>query len=125
MTGSEWGVSGYLDFTFNENRTWTGFLSGEYTGRQKTTVVTLEPQYNLGLGMSYFLLDRRLALSVAGLNLLVSNYKGVSQYDGYSVTFDNRYDVPTLYISISYKFSNGKDTSSTRSQGARDIERRF
>ena len=125
MTGSEWGVSGYLDFTFNESHTWTGFLSGEYTGRQKTTVVTLEPQYNVGLGMSYFLLDRRLALSIAGLNLLVSNYKGVSQYDGYNVTFDNRYDVPTLYISISYKFSNGKDTSSTRSQGARDIERRF
>ncbi len=75
--------------------------------------------------MSYFLLDRRLALSIAGLNLLVSNYKGVSQYDGYSVTFDNSYDNPTLYLSISYKFSNGKDSSSTRSQGARDIERRF
>ena len=75
--------------------------------------------------MSYFLLNRRLALSVAGLNLLVSHYKGVSQYDDYSVTFDNSYDDPTLYLSISYKFSNAKDTSSTRSQGARDIERRF
>ncbi len=40
-------------------------------------------------------------------------------------TFDNSYDDPTLYLSISYKFSNGKDTSSTRSQGAQDIERRF
>lgn len=124
--GNEWGVSGYLDFTFNKSRTWTGYISGEYTGRKHTTVATIEPQYDLGIGISYFLLDRRLSISVAGLNLLSSRHKGVSHRQGYSISFNNRYNYPTLYLSISYKFSNGKDKSTSRSSRAtQDIERRF
>lgn len=124
--GNEWGVSGYIDFTFNKNRTWTGYISGDYTGRKHTTVATIEPQYDLGMGMNYFLLDRRLSISVAGMNLLSSRHKGVSHRQGYSIAFDNRYNYPTLYVSISYKFSNAKDKSTSRSSRAtQDIERRF
>lgn len=124
--GNEWGVSGYIDFTFNKIRTWTGYLSAEYTGRKYTTVATIEPQYDLGVGMSYFLLDRRLSISVAGLNLLSSRHKGISHRQGYSISFNNRYNYPTLYLSISYKFSNGKDKSTSRpSRSTQDIERRF
>lgn len=122
----EWGVSGYMDFAFNKNRTWTGYISGDYTGRRHMTVATIEPQYDLGMGMSYFLLDRRLSLSVAGMNLLSSRYRGVSHRQGYSISFDNRYNYPTLYFSISYKFSNAKDISTSRpSRATQDIERRF
>lgn len=124
--GNEWGVSGYLDFTFNENRTWNGYISGEYTGRKHTTVATIEPQYDFGVGMSYFLLNRRLSISVAGMNLLSSRHKGVSYRQGYSISFNNRYNYPTLYFSVSYKFSNAKDKSTSRtSRATQDIERRF
>ncbi len=123
--GNERGLSGYLDFTFNEGRTWTGYISGEYTGRKNTTVASIEPQYDLGIGMNYFLLDRRLSLSIAGMNLVSSAYKGVSYRGGYSISFNNRYNYPTLYLSVSYKFSNAKDRSSSRSKGSQDIERRF
>lgn len=124
--GNEWGVSGYFDFTFNKSRTWTGYLSAEYTGRKHTTVATIEAQYDFGVGMSYFLLDRRLSLSVAGLNLLSSRHRGISHRQGYSISFDNRYNYPTLYISVSYKFSNAKDKSTSRSSRAtQEIERRF
>jgi hypothetical protein len=124
--GNEWGVNTYLDFTFNKSRTWTGFISGEYTGRKQTTATTIEPLYDLGIGMSYFLLNRRLSLTVSGLNLLSSRYKGVSYRQGYTISFNNQYDYPTLYFSISYKFSNGKDKSSLRiSESTEDIENRF
>ncbi|MDO5017318.1 MAG: outer membrane beta-barrel family protein [Porphyromonas sp.] len=124
--GNEWGMSGYLDFTFNKSRTWTGYLSGEYIGRKHTTVATIEPQYDLGVGMSYFMLNRRLSLSVAGISLLSSKYKGVSHRQGYSISFDNRFNYPTLYVSVSYKFSNAKDKSTSRSHRAtQEIERRF
>lgn len=123
---NEWGLYGYLDFTFNKSRTWTGFLSGEYTGRKQTTISTLEPQYNVDLGTSVYLFDRRLALSVAGLHLFSVPYKGVGHRQGYSFSFNNRYDYPTIYISISYKFSNAKDTSTSRPmRTTQDIERRF
>lgn len=124
--GNEWGVSGYLDFTFNKSRTWTGYLSGEYTGRKHTTIATIEPQYDFGLGMNYFLLDRRLSLSVAGLNLLSSRHTGISHRQGYSISFNNRYNYPTFYVSVSYKFSNAKDKSTPRpSRATQEIERRF
>ncbi|WP_112317047.1 outer membrane beta-barrel protein [Prevotella pallens] len=86
----------------------------------------MEPLYDLGIGMSYFLLNRRLSLTVSGLNLLSSRYKGVSYRQGYTISFNNQYDYPTLYFSISYKFSNGKDKSSLRiSELTEDIENRF
>lgn len=124
--GTEWGVNGFLSFNFNESRTWTGYVSGDYTGRTKTAVAVVKPQYSMEAGTSYSLLNRRLTLSLSGLNLFASGYRGESLREGYTIRFDNRYSYPTLYFSVSYKFSNAKDTSSFRSQTAtRDIERRF
>lgn len=124
--GNEWGADAYMDFTFNKKRTWTGYIHGSYTGRKKTAVSIIEPQYDLGVGMSYFLFDRRLSITVAGESLLPSHYKGISERDGgYTIVFDNQYSSPTLYVSISYKFSNARDATSSRSRGARDVERRF
>ncbi|OFR41840.1 hypothetical protein HMPREF2890_08460 [Porphyromonas sp. HMSC065F10] len=124
--GTEWGVNGFLSFSFNESRTWTGYVSGDYTGRTKTAVAIVKPQYSMEMGTSYSLLNRRLTLSLSGLNLFASGYRGESLREGYTIRFDNRYSYPTLYFSVSYKFSNAKDSSSFRSQTAtRDIERRF
>lgn len=124
--GTEWGVNGFLSFNFNESRTWTGYVSGDYTGRTKTAVAIVKPQYSMEMGTSYSLLNRRLTLSLSGLNLFASGYRGESRREGYAIRFDNRYSYPTLYFSVSYKFSNAKDSSSFRSQTAtRDIERRF
>ena len=124
--GTEWGVNGFLSFNFNESRTWTGYVSGDYTGRTKTAVAIVKPQYSMEMGTSYSLLNRRLTLSLSGLNLFASGYRGESLREGYTIRFDNRYSYPTLYFSVSYKFSNAKDSSSFRSQTAtRDIERRF
>ena len=41
--GTEWGVNGFLSFNFNESRTWTGYVSGDYTGRTKTAVAIVKP----------------------------------------------------------------------------------
>lgn len=126
VKGNEWGVNGYLDFTFNRNRTWTGYISGDYTGRKNTTTASIDPQYDLGVGISHFMLERRLSLSLAGLNLISSKYKGISHRNGYTISFNNRYNYPTLYFSISYKFSNAKDKSKFRVYRAtQDVERRF
>lgn len=125
VLGDEWGVGGYLDFTFNKNRTWTGYISGEYNGRKHTTASTIEPQYDLSVGTSCYLLNRRLAISLSGLNLLPAHYKGVSHRNGYDIHFNNKYNYPTLYVSVSYKFSNGKNKSNRSASGSSDIERRF
>ena len=123
---NEWGMNGYLEFTFNKKRTWTGYVSGEYAGRKQTTVSIVDPHYDFGLGVSCYLLKRRLAISLAGMSLLSSTYKGVGYREGYTITFRNKYNYPTAYLSVSYKFSNGKDQSSSRSQRTtQDIERRF
>jgi len=101
-------------------------VSGEYAGRKQTAVSTVDPQYDLGLGVSCYLLKRRLAFSLAGISLLSSTYQGVGYREGYTITFRNKYNYPTAYLSVSYKFSNDKDQSSSRSQRAtQDIERRF
>lgn len=123
---SEWGLDGYLSFNLKQDRTWTAFVSGSYTGRKETTVSTLEPQYSFDAGTTIFLLDRRLSLSIAGLNLFLAPFKGVSYRNGYSVAFDNMYDKPTLYVSVTFKLSKAKDRSTFRSTDATSsFERRF
>ncbi len=58
------------------------------------------------------MLKRRLSISRAGLNLFASKYTGTSKRNGYKITFDNRFDYPTLYFSVSYRFSTkAKDVS--------------
>jgi len=125
MTGWEWGADGYLEFVFNKKRTFTGYVSGNYSGKQKTTVATIDPQYSMDLGLTCFLLNRRLTISIAGLSLISSPYKGRSERDGYTITFNNRYNYPTLYFSVSYKFFNANDKSVRKSMSASEVERRF
>lgn len=124
-TGEEWGTEGYVDLTFNKSRTFTGYISGNYTGRTRTSVATLKPQYEMGAGVNCFLLNRRLTLSLAGMNLFASRYKGYSNRDGYTIAFNNRYAFPTLYFSVSYKFSKAEDKSPRRQMSAGEVESRF
>ena len=125
MTGWEWGTDGYLEFVFNKKRTFTGYISGNYFGKKKTTVSTIDPQYSMDLGLTYFLFNRRLSLSIAGMSLISSSYKGYSERDGYTISFNNRYNYPTLYFSVSYKFFNANDKSIRRRMSASEVERRF
>lgn len=125
MTGWEWGADGYVEFVFNKKRTLTGYVSGYYEGRKKTAVSTIEPQYDFGLGLTCFLLSRKLAISLAGIGILASPYKGESIRDGYTISFNNRYSYPTAYLSVSYKFFNSNDKSIRRGTSANEAERRF
>lgn len=121
----QWSTNAYLEFVLNRNRTFTGYVSGSYEGRRKTTVSVIRPQGNFELGMTCYLLNRNMSVSLAGMNLLSSRYRGYSDRDGYKITFDNRYNYPTFYLSVSYKFFNAKDSSPRRSFSSNEAERRF
>lgn len=125
MTGWEWGADGYMEFVFNKKRTFTGYVSGNYSGKRKTTVSTIEPQYNMDMGLTCNFFERRLSVSLAGMNLISSPYRGCSERDGYSISFNNRYEYPTLYFSITYKFFNANDKSIRKRTSASEAERRF
>lgn len=122
---SEWGANLYAEFMFNPERTLFGYINLDYTGRRTTAISIIEPQYDLGAGVSWFLMQRRLCISLAGMNLIPSAYKGVSTYPDYTVQFNNRYDYPSIYISLSYKFNNIKGSSVNREKMMRNIDQRM
>lgn len=125
VSGDEWGINGYASFVFNKQRTCWGYIEGEYTGKQKTTMATTEPQYEFGAGISHSFLQRRLTVSLAGMSLFASRFKGYSLREHYRIDFNHRFSYPTLYFSVSYKFSKGKDRSIGRNLNTKDIERRL
>ena len=72
------------------------------------------------------MLKRRLSISCSGFNLFASKYTGTSKRNGYRIMFDNRYNYPTLYFSVSYRLSTkAKDVSQSRRISTRDVESRF
>lgn len=123
--GFNWGVNSYIDIVFNKSRTFSGYISGSYTGKQTTTVSTVNPQFDISCGIYLFLLDKKLSLSISGLSIISSRYTGISYRDGYTINFNNRYNFPTLYISISYRFSNLKQKSPAKRLSNFDVEQRF
>ncbi len=124
-TSTEWGIDGYLDFVFNKSRTFSGFLSGNYIGKRETTVSSIQPGYGINAGISYYMLNRKLAISLSGIDIISSRHKGYSKQKDCIITFNNRYTYPTLYLSVSYKFSNIKDKTTRRQIGTREIDSRF
>lgn len=125
--GAEFYIEGYVDIAFNRKRTVTGYVSGSYEGKRNTAVSVIDPKHNVGAGLSFFMLQRRLSISCAGMNLFSSKHTGVSKRNGYKITFNNRYDYPTLYFSVSYRFSTkAKNISNAgRRISTQDVERRF
>lgn len=124
-SGREWAVGGYASFVFNKSRTLTGYLSGSYTGRKQTAVSTINPTYDVGAGVSWALLGRRLVLSLSGMELFAPRYRGYSQRANYRIEFNNRFSYPSLYFSVSYKFFKGKSRPETRRSSTRDLEQRL
>lgn len=121
----EWGGNAYVEFFFNTSRTFSGYLTADFTGARRTALSNLDPDYNVEAGLYYSMLQRRLSFAIAGFNLISSSYKGYSQRNNYSLSFDNEYSYPTLYVSVSYKFSNAKDNATNRRMSSEDAERRF
>lgn len=121
----EWGGNFNANFILNHQRTFTSFVNMEYTSKRKTAISVIDPTYNITAGLSLFLLDRKLNLSLAGMNLIPSAYKGVSTYPGYTITFNNRYEFPTLYFSVSYKINNLKGNLSKRKNMIGNIDDRL
>lgn len=124
-TSYKWGGNIYAGFVFNKQRTFTGYMSFDYTGRQRNVITTIEPTYNFATGLSLYLLDRKMCLSLSGLNIFSSTYKGKSHASGYTMKFNNRYDYPTIYFSLTYKFNNLKDSTPSRQKTIRNIEQRM
>jgi len=110
---------------FNKERTFTGYISCNYSGKKHTAVSTIDPQYSMDVGLTCFSLNRRLSVSIAGLSLISSPYKGHSDRGGYAITFNNRYNFPTLYVSVSNKFFNANDKSVSKRMSAGEVESRF
>ncbi len=118
----EWGANAYVDFYWGR---FSGYLSADFTGPRHTALSEREAEYSFEAGISCALLQRRLYINLSGLNLLSAPFKGRSERTDYTLTFNNRYTYPTLYFSVSYKFSNAKDNSTSRRMSTEDAERRF
>lgn len=124
-TSNLWGGNLYASFVFNRSRTLTGYINLDYTGRQRNTLSTVDPMFDLGAGISWNLLNRKMNISLSGINLFSSPYKGKCFREGYTTYFKNRYNFPTIYFSVSYKFNNLKDLSPRRQKSIRNIEKRM
>lgn len=124
-TSNLWGGNLYASFVFNRSRTLTGYIDLDYTGRQRNTLSTINPMFDFGAGISWNLLKKKMNISLSGINLFSSPYKGYSFREGYTTIFKNRYNFPTIYLSVTYKFNNLKDVSPRRKKSIRDIEQRM
>ena len=110
---------------FNQQRTLTAYVSGTYDGRRKTAVSVVRPQNDVSVGVTGYFLKRNLSVCLSGMSLFASAYRGYGKSGGQRFTFQNRYNYPTLYISVSYKFFNSKDNTPDRRMSSEDAERRF
>lgn len=124
-TGFEWGGNVYTQFVFNSQRTLTGYVSGNFTGQKRTAVSVVRPVCDFEVMLSWALLDRNLNISLGGMGLFASSYRGYSRHDGYTIRFHNRYTYPKLYFSINYRFFNAKNAAVRRKMSSSDAERRF
>ncbi|MDO4790356.1 MAG: outer membrane beta-barrel family protein [Porphyromonas sp.] len=124
-SSSKWGIDGYLNFVFNKSRTFTGFLSGSYTGKTSTAIADINPEYELSCGLSAFFFDRALSVSIAGLELINSSYSGTAYVGDTKFEFDNNYSFPTLYLSVSYKFGKAKESAPRKRLSHKEVESRF
>lgn len=124
-TGFEWGGNVYTQFVFNSKRTLTGYVSGNFTGQKRTAVSVVRPVCDFEVMLSWALLDRNLNISLGGMGLFASSYRGYNRHDGYTIRFHNRYTYPKLYFSINYRFFNAKNAAVRRKMSSSDAERRF
>lgn len=120
-----WGGNLYASFVFNRSRTLTGYINLDYTGHQRNALSSVDPMFDFGAGVSWHLIKRKMNISLSGINLFSSPYKGKSFRDGYTTYFKNRYNFPTIYLSISYKFNNLKDLTPNRQKSIKNIEQRM
>lgn len=120
-----WGGNLYTGFIFNKQRTFTGYINFDYTGTQRNAVSKLDPSYDLGFGVSLYLLDRKMNISLSGLNVFSSAYKGYNKHNGVKMVFNNRYNYPTVYVSVSYKLNNIKDSTPQHKKMMQSIEQRL
>lgn len=102
--GSSYGANMYLGFVLDKKRTISAYVNGVFIGREYQAAATVDPQYSLGAGFNWSLLNRRLNLGLSCLNILASNYSGVMYSGQDRIRFDNRYNFPQFYISVSYRF---------------------
>ena len=122
---AEWGADFYAQAFFDKKRFYSLFLMADYKGKTTTVISTIEPQYNVSAGVSANLIKRRLNVSLAGYPLLASCYKGTINRDDYKMEFHNHYKYPTLYLSVSYKFSNTKSVRQPRLQNVQQVKQRM
>ncbi|MDE6343086.1 MAG: TonB-dependent receptor family protein [Muribaculaceae bacterium] len=125
VTSNLWGGNIYAGFIFNRSRTLTGYIDLDYTGPQRTSLSRIKAMFDCGAGISWSLLKRKMNISLSGINLFASRYKGSSIREGYSTVFKNRYNYPTLYLSVTYKFNNLKDPTPGRQKMIRNVEQRM
>lgn len=124
-TGYNWGINTYCDLVFNESRSLTAYINGVYKGQSKTAVAEMSPSYSIGVGLNWFLLNRKLSITLAGIDIFSSRHKGHSNRGNYIIHFDNRYNYPTFYLSISFKFNHSKSSATRRQMSTRDLDSRF
>jgi hypothetical protein len=89
-TSNLWGGNLYGSFVFNRSRTLTGYINIDYTGRQRNALSTIDPMSDVGAGISWHIIKRRMNVSLSGINLFSSLYKGKSFREGYTTYFKNR-----------------------------------
>lgn len=124
-TGNLWGGNLYAGFVFNRQRTFNGYINLDYIGRQQSALAVIDPIFDLGVGLSLYLLNRKMNVSLSGLNLVSSRYRGKSTREGYTINFNNKYNYPSVYLSLTYKFNNLRDNTPRHKKMMQNIDRRM
>lgn len=121
----DWEVNSFFYFTFDSKKMFSGYISGNLVGPQRTSISRIDLQYNLGAGLSASLLKRRLNISVSGMNLLASRYSGYSLHGEARQDFRNYYSFLSGYLSLSYKFGTVRPKREGSSLSNTESNQRF
>lgn len=114
-----------LRFVFDKNQTWSGFIGGFYTGREKTVNGRIDDSYGLNCGLNHSCLNNRLNIKLTAINILASKTSGYTRSnDGMYMIFKNDYRPLTFILGLSYSFGKAINIKSKK-YSSEDIESRF
>lgn len=121
--GLIWGLSGFMNFYFDKPRNFSVSLSGYFNGKTNTAYHVADPMWGTRISFKASLLERRLTLGLSGS--MTSRYKGYTKTDNYTLHFDNRFQYPTISLSISYRFNNVDKKEIERKLSSEESNRRL
>lgn len=121
-----WNYNIYQQHTFTLPKSFTGEISGWYSGPGIWGgVFKYNPTWSLNLGLQRKFMDNKLNVRLAFQDVFFkSGWSGYSEFDGLRSEGSGQYDSRRGSLSVSYNFGNNKVKSRKRSTGIESEESR-